>query len=429
MIANQQRARLAAIGALVTVLLVLSVIVLSAGEGTYRVTAVFSQVYGLVPGADVEVAGINVGSVQGITLGRDGLPHVTMQISDAYPLHAGASANLRAVSLAGEDNRFVSLQAGGGPLLPDGATLPLSHTSQPVEIYQVLDTLNPRARASVRSLLGGLDASLAQRGPDLRAALAHSAAALGNTAALLAEVNSNGNALRTFVTDGSDVVARLATVPDNIGHLADAMAAVLATTARRQAQLAQATELLAPGLSSPRHALDVLDRSVGTLRGLVRSATPGARELIPFSHALVPALLAAPPALAQADALVRQGPSDVRGLSPLVSKLRPLLPLLEEVLSSANPMLDQLRVRLPDLFSFFANWADFSADYDANGHGARIGLVFSPAPTNSIGGCTDRPGSLAVPFVRAPGVLGGQPWKNYASSFIGGGQATSAGAC
>jgi phospholipid/cholesterol/gamma-HCH transport system substrate-binding protein len=237
---------------------------------------------------------------------------------------------------------------------------------------------------------------------------------------MLGEVNSDGQALRTLVHEGRVLVSTLAQDPSSLGAAADQMAAVLRTTAGRQAELARSASLLAPGLGSARVALARVDRSVGTLEKFVRAAAPGVRELVPFSGALEPALREAPAALASADRLVRAGPRDAPALMPLLHTLRLILPSLEQVLGSANPVLDQLRVRLPDLFTFFANWADFTGDYDANGHAARVGVVFPPPPTQPISPCKQAPGVLLAPFLRVPGVLGGQPWTNYASSFIGG---------
>lgn len=413
--------RLLAPLALAAALIVAALIVLLGGNSTYRLNAVFRQVYGLVPGADVDAGGLRVGRVDSVWIGSDGLPHLSMSIEQNYRVRAGALADLRAVSVAGEVNRFVSLSQGSGPPLPDGSTLGLGHTDQPVEVYQVLDMLDPRTRAQVRSMLAGLDLSTLGRGGDLRAALAHSAAAIGNTAAMLGEVNSDSRALRTLVHEGRVLVGTLASDPSSLGSVADNMAAVLQGTANRQADLAQAASLLAPGLDSAQAALDEVDRSVGTLDRFVRDARPGVRQLVPFSLDLKPALLAAPAALHSADRLVRGAPADARAVTPLLRTLRPKLPLLERVLSGANPILDQLRVRLPDLFSFFANWADFTADYDANGHAARVGVVFPPAPATPITPCQEAAGLLQVPFLRSPGVVGGQPWTNYQSTFIGGG--------
>jgi phospholipid/cholesterol/gamma-HCH transport system substrate-binding protein len=421
-ISSQLTRRLIAPLALGLVVLATLVIALSSGGGRYHVTAIFDHVNGLVAGADVEAAGVKVGSVDDIWLGADGLPRVRLAIDHSYRLRRGATANIRMLSVAGEVNRFVSVQAGSGSPLPDGATLGLAYTDQPVEIDQALSTLDPRTAANIRAVLAGLDESTRGRGTDIAGTLAHSAQALRNTAGLLAEVTSDGQALRTLVHQGSAIVRALAQDPAALGATADALASLLRVTASHQADLAGTAELLAPGLASPRQALARLDRSLVTLDTLVRVAQPGTSELVPFSLALRTTLNAAPPALGELDGLLIHSPPDLRALMPLLRDLGPALRLLAPVLSSANPILDQLRVRLPDFFSFFSNWADFTSNYDANGHAARVGVVFPPAPLNPIGPSDSRGGSLLPPFLRTPGVLEGQPWTDYQKSFIGGGK-------
>jgi hypothetical protein len=110
-------------------------------------------------------------------------------------------------------------------------------------------------------------------------------------------------------------------------------------------------------------------------------------------------------------------------LTPLLREAGPLAAQLTPVLSRINPMLDQTRVRLPDFFSFFSNWADFTANYDANGHGARVGILLPPAPTTVLPPSGDGAGQLRPPYLRTPGALEGEPWKDYAASFVGGGTA------
>ena len=98
-------------------------VVLASGPGTYSVTAEFSEVNGLVEGAPVEVAGLRVGRVESIGLGGDGLPRVGMTVSDAYPLHSGASADLRVASASGasrsrSSSTEIRRTAGSGSAAP-----------------------------------------------------------------------------------------------------------------------------------------------------------------------------------------------------------------------------------------------------------------------------------------------------------------------
>jgi len=50
------------------------------------------------------------------------------------------------------------------------------------------------------------------------------------------------------------------------------------------------------------------------------------------------------------------------------------------------------------------------------------GSVFTNPPGNTLGPSDSGPGTLARPFLRDPGVLGGNPWSDYQSSFVGAGQ-------
>ncbi|MCA1683571.1 MAG: MlaD family protein, partial [Actinobacteria bacterium] len=390
-------------------------------SGTYEVNAVFDQVNGLVSGAKVEAAGVRVGKVTRIELGSDGLPHVRLRVDSDYRLRRGATAEVRFFSVAGELNRYVALTAGAGPELSDGATLGVARTDQPVEIDQVLSTLDPATRRSVRGLLAGLDSSLKGRGADISATLASSGPALNNTASLLADVNADGAALKTAVSQTRVVVGELARDPGALSATADRTAALLATTARRQSALRRALPRLGAAIRNPRVALDRLDGAVGDLRALVSAASPGVAQLVPAARELSGALRAGRPALAAAASLTRTAPADLRRLSPLLGTAKPVLKTLDPVLRGANPILDNARVRLPDFFSFFSNWADFTSNYDAAGHAARVGLVFAPAPLRSVGPGEAKPGHLLAPFLRLPGVLEGEPWTDYEKSFVGGG--------
>jgi virulence factor Mce-like protein len=412
-------ARAVAFTGIATAVAVLALMLLRSGGSTYEVTAVFDQVDGLVPGADVEVAGVKEGSVGDIAIGSDGLPHVTLEIDDGFRLRRGATADLRAASASGEVNRFITLTQGSGTELHSGDTLGLATTDQPVEIDQVLSTLGPRTRDDVRTALRGLDTATAGRGADLASILRHSAGALGNTAEVVRQVNSDGDALRGLVAGGSRVVHTVARDPSGLGSTADRLAAVLETTAGRQRELAQSAARLPAGLSAPREALDRLDASVGTLRRVVALAGPGIASLVPFAKALRPALASARPALATANRLVADAPGDLRGMSPLLDAAKPTLRTMAPTLRSAEPILNEARVRTPDFFSFFSNWADFTSVYDANGHAARVGIVLPPGSTKTIGPSDSGAGSLEAPFVRTPGVLEGQPWTDYRKSFIG----------
>ena len=90
------------LAALVCVLGAVALIIVHRPGDTRSVTAEFTDVRGLVTGAQVRLAGVPVGQVTRIWLARDGWPRVTMSIDgDVSP----ARAAVRMASLSGEFNR------------------------------------------------------------------------------------------------------------------------------------------------------------------------------------------------------------------------------------------------------------------------------------------------------------------------------------
>lgn len=396
----------------------LAVVLLTDRGGTHEVTAVFRQANGLVTGGDVKSGGLRVGHISAIELGDDGLPHVTMKIDDSFPVRSGARADVRFTSLAGQINRYVALTAGTGAPVADQARIPVTRTDNPVEIDQVLSTLDPATRRNVRSVLQDVDAATRRRGPLIARTLSNSADALEQVTAVLRQVRGDGDTLRRVVRDGQSTLAALAADPDGLGASVSQLAETLRTTGARQRELTQITARLAPGLRAPTRALQTADRANGRLRELVAALRPSVAELPGFAADLRPALRAARPALASGRALVTSAPADLRRVLPLLRTAKPVLRTLDPVLRDAVPMLNQLRTRLPDAFAFFSGWADFGSNYDANGHLARVGLVFPPAPVNTIGPSDPGAGQLASPFLRTPGVLEGEPWTTFEQSFV-----------
>ncbi|UTI66865.1 MlaD family protein [Paraconexibacter antarcticus] len=412
------RQRPAAVALLLVALV--AVVLLTDHGGTHEVTAVFRQANGLVTGGDVKAGGVRVGHIIAIDLGDDGLPHVKMEIDNDFAVRAGAHADVRFTSVAGEINRYVALTAGTGAPVADHAEIPVARTDNPVEIDQVLSTLDPATRRDVRSVLRDVDAATRRRGPLIERTLSRSADALEQVTEVVRQIRGDGDTLRQVVQDGHTTLTALAADPGGLGATVTQLAETLRTTGARQRELTQITARLAPGLRAPTRALETADRASGRLRALVAELRPSVAELPGFAADLQPALHAGRPALASARALVTSAPAELRRVLPLLRTAKPVLHTLDPVLRDTAPMLDQLRTRLPDAFAFLSGWADFGSNYDANGHLARVGLVFPPAPVNTIGPSDPGAGQLSPPFLRTPGVLEGEPWTTFEQSFVGG---------
>src|SRR6516225_2059441 len=94
-------ARVAAVAALVTAIVVVALVVLG-GSTTYTLHADFLDAGGLVTGDEVMMGPAQVGSVNSISLTGNGQAQVTMTLdSDAAPVHEGTVARIYENSFRG----------------------------------------------------------------------------------------------------------------------------------------------------------------------------------------------------------------------------------------------------------------------------------------------------------------------------------------
>ena len=421
--------RVVAVTAVVLVFLV-TLLLISASRDTYEVRGVFDDVRGLIPGGDVTAGAIVVGSVTSVELNEDGDPEVAMAIDDDFHLHEGAFANIRLASNVGAVNRVVDLQQGDTTAseLPEGTVLRDEETDNPVDFDLAVSTLQPEVRDDLRDVLGGLDDALKGRGGDFDQTLRHSGVALSETGRLLAQVNRDGEALRTIVGQGSRVMGALASSPRDLGEAAERTATLLEVTARRQAELAESVQHLGPALAGARALLDRTATATPNLRELIAGLGPLVDELGPLAKLIPPATKAAAPFFNETEKLVTEAPAALRKTRGLVSaKTRKVLRQFGPLLQRMTPVVEELRAFTPETVGFFQNSADAAAPYNADGHMIRIaaGLANMLPPSTASGGVVEpgecSPGLLAEPFHRLPGALECDPWADYEDSFIGGG--------
>lgn len=392
------------------------VVLLAGARDTRTFTVSLADARGLVDGADVRVAGVRVGKVTSVRLGDDGFPTVSARVEAGAAPRRTARAALRLTSLSGERNRYLALDPGSGPRITH---LARGRTRSPVEIDDVLSTLTPATRADVRAAIAGMRAGTDGRGGDVAAALRSAPDALGATADALRDVDADGAALKQLLRDARDVTGTLAGGRGTLGAAVDETAALLRTTAARQRELAGTVTRLPAALAAADGTLARAQRTIPDLDRLVRAAAPGAAQLPAAARELRGTLGAAGPVLVSARSLADAAPAQLAAVRPLLRVATPFLARATPVLRRLSPMLDQARVRLPDFFSFFSNWADFTGNYDANGHAARVGIVFPPGGTNVESPDSTARGQLSKPYLRTPGALEGEPWRDYMKSFVG----------
>lgn len=402
-------------------------VIQSSTSGTYEMRAQFADVRGLIPGGEVRAGAVAVGRVTQVELDEEAdVPVVTFRVDDDFRLHEGASVDIRLGSNVGAVNRAIELEQGDTlkPELPPGHLFSEDETDQPVNFDLAVETLDPPTRADLKQLLIGLDEAIKGRGGDFDRTLRRSSAAMNETANLLAQVSSDGESLRTLVSEGETVVRALAASPADLAESADRLALLLGTTGNRQAELAESVGRIGPALRGGREALDRLAAAAPNLRETVQELGPVVDEAGPLVRLLPEATAAASPFAAETRKLVEGGPRDLRRFLPIIVAADPVTKQLDPVARAALPLGQELRVYSPEIIGAFQNFGAASGTYDAVGHILTVasGGAQTLPPSTAAGGSIDQtqctPGLLELPYIRAPGTLECDPWTDYEDSFI-----------
>jgi phospholipid/cholesterol/gamma-HCH transport system substrate-binding protein len=305
-------------------------------QSHYEVQAAFETANNLRPGSPVRIAGVEVGKVEAVERNERGEGAlVTMRIQDhGRPVHRDATAKIRPRIFL-EGNFFVDLEAGSpsAPELEDGETLPVNQTDTPVQLDQILTSLQTDTREDLKVLLDEYQRSLRGEGargfnrsieywePAYRDSAIVSEAMLGETGhdlsayiehagATAAALDRNRRALKDLITDFNTAAGAFAREDTSL-----------------QAAIAELPRTLRAG----QPALAEVNQALPSLRQFTRDLRPGVRSSGPALDAQVPFVR-------ELRGLVRR--SELRGLA---ADLRPTVPALAQLNKASIPLLEQVR--------------------------------------------------------------------------------------
>ena len=129
----------------------------------FEFTAVFQTSNNLRLDSPVRIAGVNVGKVVKVEREEDSdLIKVTMEMEDTgLPIHNDATLKIRSRIFL-EGNFFVDMNPGtpSGDKVDDGDTIPVTRTSTPVQLDELLTALQTNDREQLQNLLEGLGEGL-----------------------------------------------------------------------------------------------------------------------------------------------------------------------------------------------------------------------------------------------------------------------------
>lgn len=105
------------------------------------VVAYFSEALALYPGDKVQIMGVRVGSIDKIEPAGDKMK-ITFHYANKYQVPAGASASILNPSLVASRVIQLSPPYDGGPVMADGAVIPIERTQVPVEWDEVRNSIS-----------------------------------------------------------------------------------------------------------------------------------------------------------------------------------------------------------------------------------------------------------------------------------------------
>jgi phospholipid/cholesterol/gamma-HCH transport system substrate-binding protein len=371
-----------ALGALIIAALV-AVLSLT-GSSKHEYTLVFQSAGQLVKDNDVQVGGRRIGRVADIKLSDKNLAEVRVQVDEPYaPLHLGTTATIRSGSLSGVANRYISLAPGpnSAPELDEGATVGLDRTTTSVDLDQLFDTLDPEARKSLQQVIKGSSQQYDGKGAKANEALKYFNPALSTTSRLVNELDRDQQALQDFVIYTARATTALASRRGDLSSLVGNANTASAAIASESASLDQALTALPQTLRQANTTFVNLRSTLDDLDQLVDASKPVAPRLAPFLKQLRPLLRDAQPTIKDLRTLIsRPGAGndliDLLRKQPQLTKVAtPTFQHTIKGLQQSTPVLQFIRPYAPDLIGWFRDFGQSTANYDANGHFARISPI------------------------------------------------------
>ena len=200
---------------------------------TKKAVAYFPLAVHLYPGSDVDVLGVKVGSVTSVTPQATRVK-VVIQYDAARRIPAGATATVDEPTLVADRVIELSPAYGGGPVLADGATIPIQRTGIPLELDQLTANLVQLSQAlgpEGANKTGALGRAIQVGAANLRGEGAQAHTTVSRLSRMMSTIGDNRDALfgtirnlqaftttlaqhdaetRSFTTDLADVSQQLA---------------------------------------------------------------------------------------------------------------------------------------------------------------------------------------------------------------------------
>lgn len=400
------------------------VLVSPSGQERRRVDVVFDSAKGLVPGQAVKIAGTPVGTIEDVELvttpGGGYRARLRLAVDRRFvPFHSDASCQILPQGLLSEN--YVECDPGSpsaSDLAADASgvpTVPVSRTSIPASLQNLLDTFAMPTSERVALVLDTLGLGTAGHGADLNAIVRRANPALTQTRTVLRMVGDQRAQLRDAITQTDRILGGLAADDGSVRRFVTGAATLAQTTASQRSNLEEAINRLPGTLDAVATTLPSVQRLSRDGTPLLRSLRTSAPQINRFITSFDAFAKPAPRALAAVSSAAASGRQTVKPALPVAADLRRLATAAVPAVRDLDALAANARDRGVFEFLDHLNYglSTGTSAFDRNGHLLLIFLdaiprciIGSLTPgTQSPPGCShafSAPGSGQIPASQAP---------------------------
>ena len=396
--------RVPAVILLIAAAAAIAVVALGAGEEgeDYKVRAIFENAGFVIPGEDVKVAGVRVGSIDSVDVTEDNKAAVVLDITDPgyQDFRDDASCIVRPQSLIGE--RFVECEltetrSPGEEPPPeleqieegDGEgqyLLPVERNAKAVDIDLLNNIMREPVRQRLSIILSDLGIGVAGRGEDLAVVIRRADPALKEIDEVLKILAEQNDVIADLARDSDTILEPLARERAHVGGAIENAGEVAQATAERSDALQADLELLPAFLRELRPTmvrLGALSNEMTPVLTDLGAVAPDINRMViqlgPFSRAAIPAF-------ESLGEMTETGTPAVRAALPVVRDTRELASAVRPVGATARGLLESFQ-RSGGINAFmdyvFYTVAAING-FDSFGHYLRAGLIVNQCANYAV---------------------------------------------
>ena len=316
-------------------------------NGSYTVRAIFDDAGNIIPGENVKIGGVKVGTVGSVTPNAQAKAAVVLNIDNPgfKDFRADASCTVRPQALIGE--KFVDClptqpRVEGTPLPPalhkikhgqEGAgeyLLPVTNTHSPVDVDLLGDISRLPERQRLTIIINELGAGLAGRGSDLNEVIRRANPALQELDRVLSILAGENKVLAKLAVDSDQALAPFAAVRNRVADFIVQSNTVAQATARHRGALERNLQLFPQFLKQLEPAMERLGR-------FADQTTPVFTNLKVAAPAINQAFTSLPKFSKSSTTFFKSLGATSKASGPALASIKPLLGRLQALGTAALP--------------------------------------------------------------------------------------------